>query len=94
MSAVDGAWLRMDSPGNLLVVNAVMWSSQIADFPRFAAIIEERMINRFPRFRQYPSASRLPMGRAHWVDDDDFDPQRHYRYVTLDEPGDQAALQA
>ena len=34
------------------------------------------------------------MGRAEWVDDEDFDVERHYRYVTLDAPGDEAALQA
>ena len=94
MSAVDSAWLRMDTPGNLLVVNAVIWTAEPADFAVFRDIITERMINRFPRFRQYPGSSRLPMGRAEWVDDDDFDADRHYRYVTLDDPGDEAALQA
>jgi WS/DGAT/MGAT family acyltransferase len=94
MSAVDSAWLRMDSPGNLLVINSVMWSSQVADFAMLRQIIEERMVNRFPRFRQHPRDSRIPLGRADWVDDDDFDPERHYRYVTLPEPGDRAALQA
>lgn len=94
MSAVDSAWLRMDTPGNLLVVNAVIWTEQPADFDEFRAIIGERMIGRFPRFRQHPGSSRIPMGRAEWVDDEDFDPGRHYRYVTLDEPGNEAALQA
>ncbi len=94
MSAVDSAWLRMDTPGNLLVVNAVIWTAEPADFDAFRAIIGERMIDRFPRFRQHPGASRIPMGRAEWVDDEDFDPDRHYRYVTLEEAGDEAALQA
>jgi WS/DGAT/MGAT family acyltransferase len=94
MSAVDSAWLRMDQPGNLLVINSVMWSAEAADFDQLRAIIEERMISRFPRFRQHPQDSRIPMGRAEWVDDEDFDPERHYRYVTLPEPGDQTALEA
>jgi diacylglycerol O-acyltransferase len=94
MSAVDSAWLRMDQPGNLLVINSVMWSSQAADFEQLRTVMEDRMINRFPRFRQYPRDSRIPMGRAEWVDDDDFDTERHYRYVTLPAPGDQAALEA
>jgi WS/DGAT/MGAT family acyltransferase len=93
MSAVDHAWLRMDQPGNLIVINAVMWSAQVADFDALRRVIEERMIARFPRFRQYPRAARTPLGRAEWVDDEDFDPERHYRYATLAEPGDQAALQ-
>jgi diacylglycerol O-acyltransferase len=94
MSAVDSAWLRMDQPGNLLVINSVMWSSEVADFDQLRAVIEERMINRFPRFRQRPQESRIPLARAEWADDEDFDPERHYRYVTLPEPGDQAALEA
>ena len=94
MSAVDSAWLRMDSPGNLLVVNAIFWTAEPADFDEFRTVIGERMIDRFPRFRQHPGSSRIPMGRAEWVDDEDFDVARHYRYVTLDEPGDEATLQA
>ena len=94
MSAVDSAWLRMDSPGNLLVVNAIFWTEEPVDFDAFRTVIGERMIDKFPRFRQHPGSSRIPMGRAEWVDDEDFDVERHYRYVTLDAPGDEAALQA
>ncbi len=94
MSAVDSAWLRMDSPGNLLVVNAIFWTEEPADFDAFRTVIGERMIDRFPRFRQHPAPSRIPMGRSEWVDDDDFDVEHHYREVTLDAPGDEATLQA
>lgn len=94
MSAVDSAWLRMDSPGNLLVVNAIFWTEEPADFDAFRTVIGERMIDKFPRFRQHPGPSRIPMGRSEWVDDEDFDVERHYRDVTLDAPGDEAALQA
>lgn len=94
MSAVDSAWLRMDTPGNLLVVNAVIWTAEPADFDVFRDVISERMIDRFPRFRQHPGSSRIPLRRAEWVDDEAFDADRHYRYVTLEAPGDEAALQA
>ncbi len=94
MSAVDSAWLRMDSPGNLLVVNAVFWTGEPADLDALRAVIGERMVDRFPRFRQRVGSSRIPMGRAEWVDDEDFDVERHFRYVTLEPPGDEAALQA
>ncbi len=94
MSAVDSAWLRMDRPGNLLVVNAVFWTSEPADLDVLRAVIEERMINRFPRFRQYPGSSSVPLGRADWVDDEDFDADRHYQFVTLPEPSGDAELQA
>lgn len=94
MSAVDNAWLRMDQPGNLLVINSVMWSSEAADFDLLRKVIEERIVDKFPRFRQYPKESRIPLVRTEWVDDEDFSPERHYRYVTLPAPGDQSALQA
>jgi WS/DGAT/MGAT family acyltransferase len=94
MSAVDSAWLRMDSPGNLLVVNAVFWTDEPADLDALRAVIGERMVDRFPRFRQRAGSSRIPMGRAEWVDDEDFDVAHHFRYVTLEPPGDEAALQA
>ncbi len=94
MSAVDNAWLRMDTPGNLLVVNAVMWSAEASDFDQLRQVITERMLNKFPRFRQHPASPRIPLGRTEWVDDDGFDTAHHFRYVTLDAPGDEAALQA
>ena len=94
MSAVDSAWLRMDSPGNLLVVNAIFWTEEPVDFDVLRTVIEERMIDRFPRFRQHPGSSWIRLGRSDWVDDEDFDVERHYRDVTLDAPGDEAALQA
>jgi WS/DGAT/MGAT family acyltransferase len=84
----------MDSPGNLLVVNAVFWTDEPADLDALRAVIRERMVDRFPRFRQHAGSSRIPLGRAEWVDDEDFDAERHFRYVTLDAPGDEAALQA
>ena len=94
MSAVDSAWLRMDQPGNLLVINSVMWMDGECDFAAVRATIQERITDRFPRFRQYARPASVPWGRAEWVDDEDFDPDRHYRMVTLPPPGDQAALEA
>ena len=94
MSAVDSAWLRMDTPGNLLVINSVMWMSGECDFAALRATIQERITDRFPRFKQFPRRPGNPLGRAEWVDDEDFDPDRHYRMVTLPAPGDQAALEA
>lgn len=94
MSAIDNAWLRMDQPGNLLIVNTAMWSAEPMDHARVRAVIDERMVQRFPRFRQHPAGPTLPLGRADWVDDEDFDLDRHIREVTLPDPGDQAALQA
>ena len=60
MSAVDSAWLRMDQPGNLLVINSVMWMDGECDFAAVRATIQERITDRFPRFRQYARPASVP----------------------------------
>lgn len=93
MPWVDHAWLRMDNPENLIVVNSVLWTDRPVDDQVLRAVLQERLIEEFPRFTQRPEAPRTPFGRAHWVTDDDFDLDRHLLYVTLNPPGGMAALQ-
>lgn len=93
MSRVDHAWLRMDNPANLIMVNSVMWTDQPVDDVAMRAVLEERMVAQFPRFTQRPDASFGLLSHGHWVDDDDFDLDRHLVYVTLDPPGDTRTLQ-
>lgn len=93
MPWVDHAWLRMDRPENLIVVNSVLWTDRPVDDDVMRAVLEERLIGQFPRFTQRPEPPRTPFGRAHWVTDESFDLDRHLVYVTLDPPGDMAALQ-
>jgi diacylglycerol O-acyltransferase / wax synthase len=94
MSAVDHAWYRMDSPANLMMVHAIMWTDEPVDRERLHDLVEQRMILRFPKFRQHPVPARLPFGRAHWQDDQTFDPARHLVHHRLRAPGDQRALAA
>lgn len=92
MSAVDHAWYRMDSPENLMMVHAIMWTDQPLDWERVRAEIAAQMLERFPKFRQHPVPPRLPLGRSGWSDDEDFDLDRHLVARTLGPAGDQAAL--
>ena len=67
MPLVDHAWLRMDSPENLMVVTSVLWTDGPLDHDALKALLRERMIDEFPRFRHRPEEAHLPFGRAHWV---------------------------
>lgn len=93
MSRVDHAWLRMDNPHNLLMVNSVLWTDRPIDDSQLRALLLERMVGEFPRFRQRPDSAGAPFGRGHWVDDDEFDLERHLVYVDLEPPGGVEALQ-
>lgn len=93
MPLVDHAWLRMDTPQNLMVVNSVLWTRQPLRHDALRAMLMERMVGEFPRFRDRPEQAHLPFGRAHWVPDEGFDVDRHLLEVHLDGPADTAALQ-
>ncbi len=62
ISAVDTAWLRMDRPGNLMMICGVLLFSDRIRFDRLTRIIGERFL-KFDRFRQRP-VERL--GAAYW----------------------------
>lgn len=92
MSAVDAAWLHMDRPTNLMVVNSVLWFDEPVDWERMRDVVAERIVNRFPRYRQRVVEGTL--GRPpHWEDDPELDLDLHIHHVALPAPGDQAALE-
>jgi diacylglycerol O-acyltransferase len=93
MQSADAAWLRMDRPTNLMVINSVLWLAAAPDWERVKDIYRERLLARFPRFSQRPR-ERGPLAPAVWEEVPDFDPEPHFHRVTLPAPQDQAALQA
>ena len=54
MSSADAAWLHMDRPTNLMVINSVLWFDEPVDWQAYRAIVRERLVDRFDRFRQRP----------------------------------------
>ena len=94
MSSADAAWLHMDRPTNFMVVNSVLWFDERMDVERGRAVIRERLVERFPRFRQRIVEPRLGVGLPYWEDDPNFDLDRHLHHIALPAPGDRAALQA
>ena len=93
MSSADTAWLHMDRPTNLMVINSVLLFDRPADWERVKEITQRRLIDRYPRFRQRVAESRLPLRSPKWEDDPDFALEHHMHHIGLPTPGDDAALQ-
>jgi WS/DGAT/MGAT family acyltransferase len=79
MSKVDTAWLRMDSPSNLMMIMGVWIIQPGVSYEATCQRIEERLL-KYPRFMQ--RVQQDPTG-ASWVVDDDFKIARHVLRETL-----------
>ena len=79
MSSVDTAWLRMDTPTNLMMIVGVMMFDGPPDLARIRRTLEARL-SRYPRFRQ--RVMQDPSG-AYWVHDEHFDIGNHVHVVNL-----------
>src|SRR6478752_5376735 len=93
MSHADAAWLRMDSPTNLMVINSLLFFETTPDWDRLRANHVERIVERFPRFRQIARPGGALNG-AHWEDDPQFDADDHFHRIALPAPGDLETLKA
>jgi diacylglycerol O-acyltransferase / wax synthase len=94
MRGADAAWLHMDSAANPMVITSVLWTDDPIDWGAVEKVIIERLVDRYPRFRQIPVDPRLGAGTPRWVDDPRFDPTLHLHHVALPAPGDRRALGA
>ncbi len=93
MSNADAAWLHMDRPTNLMVVNGLLWFDEPLDVDRARDVVRERLVERFPRFHQRVVEPRLGIGVPSWEDDPDFDLDLHVHRIALPHPGNRAALE-
>ena len=93
MSSADAAWLRMDRPTNLMVINGVLLFDEPVGIARFREVVAERLVDRYPRFRQHVVDGGPPRGGTFWEDDPHFDLGLHIRHLALPDPGDRQALQ-
>lgn len=89
LSAVDYAWLRMDDPTNLMLINGVLVLGREVEPETIRRVVEERLLV-IPRFRQKVVESGV--GRPRWVDDPAFQVAAHVLSEPLPEPGGDAAL--
>ncbi len=93
-SSADAAWLHMDRPSNLMVINSVLLFDEPVDWNRVREIIQRRLVDAYPRFRQRAVESRLPLRPPKWVDDRDYSLEHHVHHFALPAPGDDDTLQA
>ena len=88
-SKVDTAWLRMEQPTNLMMINGVIMLDKQFNYARLLEAIEQRFLA-FRRFRQKAVDSSRG---ASWVADEDFDLSLHVRRTALPGAADQAELE-
>jgi WS/DGAT/MGAT family acyltransferase len=93
LSSADAAWLHMDRPTNLMVINSVLLFDDPVDWERVKQVTQERLVDRYPKFHQRVVESRLPVRPPRWEDDPDFALEHHMHHLALPAPGDAAALQ-
>lgn len=86
----DLTWLLMDRPNNLMYVHGVMWLAEPPDWDAVEAVVQERLVERFPVFGR--RAAEVD-GKWVWEDDPDFDLHHQVRRVRLPEPGDAGQAQ-
>jgi len=92
MSKVDTAWLRMDSPNNLMMINGVWTVEPGVSLAALRERVQQRLLQ-YPRFRQRVVEDAAG---ATWVDDQRFDIAAHVEPAQLPRRkglSQQAALQ-
>nr|WHW29497.1 putative Wax ester synthase/acyl-CoA:diacylglycerol acyltransferase [uncultured bacterium] len=79
MTKVDTAWLRMDSPSNLMMIVGVWVLKPVIHYVDLCQRIEETLL-KYPRFGQRVEQDATG---ASWVTDEQFDIHRHVVTETL-----------
>lgn len=92
MSPVDVAWLSMEEPTNLMMVNAVIVFDQCVDVERIRQVLEYRWL-RYERFKQRVVKPSIPFMRPYWETDPYFNIDSHLHRIALPAPGDRNALE-
>ncbi|MFY0564378.1 WS/DGAT/MGAT family O-acyltransferase [Archangium lansingense] len=92
MHPSDASWLQMEEPTSLMVITAVLWCDEPVDFERLKEVVRERLVERYPRFRQRVVTGGL-LGTARWEDDPGFRLENHLRRTRLPPPGGRAELE-
>jgi len=89
MSKVDTAWLRMESPTNLMMITGVMIFRQHLDLKKLKHLLAQRFLA-FRRFRQ----KAVDLGNAaFWETDTHFNIDRHVLAAKLPGKADKHALE-
>ncbi len=90
MSSVDTAWLRMDSPQNLMMIVGFQVFDSPVSYQDLCSLFEQRLLS-FKRFKQRVDSDA---SGAWWINDRKFDLARHFIRVSLPAPSGQKEMQA
>lgn len=93
LSRADAAWFDMDRRTNPMVITSVMWFDGAVDVDLVRTVVRDRLVARFPRFRERVVTRGLSR-RRHWEPVVDLDLDAHVHHRRLPAPGDRACLQA
>ncbi len=91
LGAVDGLWLSAERPGNVMVVDTVVWTATPLDREQLLEVATERVWWRYPAFRSRPV--RDGSGRWWWLEDAGCDIVDLVEDEVLSDPEDPTALQ-
>ncbi|WP_100656452.1 WS/DGAT/MGAT family O-acyltransferase [Alteromonas flava] len=86
LSGLDAAFLYLESDTIPMHIGGVAIVEGSLDYHTFVEFIEQR-VHIVPRLRQKLVSVPMGIDRPYWVDDPDFDLQRHIRHETLAKPG-------
>lgn len=92
MASVDALWFHMEEPANLMMITAVLWFEGRLDFERLKTVVRERLVERYPRFRQRAVAGLV--GLPQWEEVPELDLDWHLSRLDVPPPGDRAALES
>jgi NRPS condensation-like uncharacterized protein len=93
LTPADAVWLYSEYERNHQTVSCLMWLDQEIPVETFKALIQERLVDKFPTFSQKAVMSRNPLMMPHWEDDPDFSIDHHVIELHLAEPGTTEQLQ-
>lgn len=89
MRKVDTAWLRMESPHNLMMITGLMFLDKKPDLATFCEVLEKK----FLKFRRFKQLAHQNASGSYWQDDQYFDMAAHVREVALPGKADYIELQ-
>ena len=89
MSTVDTAWLRMDSPVNLMMIVGVHLFETPVSYEKLKQVLAARLL----QYRRFKQKVVTDTTGSWWVDDTHFDLGQHLHRVSLPGKGDKAELE-
>jgi diacylglycerol O-acyltransferase len=91
LSTIDAVWLRMEDARHPMMITMAMAFGPPLNLERLRATLTERMLS-IRRFQQCAVQPKESSGRPYWDDDAGVDLDYHLQPISLQPPGDEAAL--